>query len=394
MEMSDDPEITDIVGNPDEYIMETECSYNGTEYLHIKIYLIGVFGTMVALLNMFFNSFYTLVFVKNKSLRSSPLYYFGILAILDIILAINYILLMSVPVYFDQFGLLWLYHLFLGYLVPMMTISNTAMFGSMLLILMATVERLLRTSKSPKVETFRHFLEGKRPVVCFICISFAFLYKLCTYFELAHAENSNCTEWSRYDVIATPLAMHPDYRFWWMFLTRNVFDRVLPFIALILMNVMIIRTLKKEQNNNKSNLKDATRALIALVSLYIVGQTLQVTITVWEFWSKPELEHNYAEVYSYINDIMSLAVLISSTIRFPVYCSCNQEIYDASKFTYNELKACFFASKKRNVEYLPITIKESSQKDPVYKSQIEEVQDNSLPEKDPSGDESTTTWML
>ena len=122
---------------------------------------------------MFFNSFYTLVFVKNKSLRLSPLYYFGILAILDIILAINYILLMSVPVsvhefwnllwnafkvYFDQFGLLWLYHLFLGYLVPMMTISNTAMFGSMLLIFMATVERLLRTSKSPKVEAFRQWV--------------------------------------------------------------------------------------------------------------------------------------------------------------------------------------------------------------------------------------------
>ena len=93
------------------------------------------------------------------------------------------------------------------------------------------------------------------------------------------------------------------------------------------MNVIIIRALKKEQNNNKNNVKvsalfrnlnaqwdnfqDATRALIALVSLYIVGQTLQVTITVWEALSKAELERNYAEMYSYINDMMSLAVLIS-----------------------------------------------------------------------------------
>jgi len=392
--MSDDSDISEIVGNPDEYFMETECAYNGTEYLHIKIYLIGVFGTAVALLNMFFNSFYTLVFVKNKSLRLSPLYYFGILAILDIILAINYILLMSVPVYFDQFGLLWLYHLFLAYLVPMMTISNTAMFGSMLLIFMATVERLLRTSKAPKVEAFRHLIERRRPAVCFICICFAFFYKFCTYFELAHAENPNCTEWSKYDVIATPLAMHPDYRFWWMFLTRNLFDRVLPFIALILMNVIIIRALKKEQDNNKNNVKDATRALIALVSLYIVGQTLQVTITVWEAFSKAELEGNYAEMYSYINDMMSLAVLISSTIRFPVYCSCNQEIYDAAKLTFNELKDCIFGSEKRNVEYLPITISETSQKNSVYKSQIEEIPETPLQEKDPSGAESTTTWML
>jgi hypothetical protein len=62
-----------------------------------------VFAASIAILSLFFNSFFTLVFVLNTSLRQSPLYYFGILAVLDIIMAINYLLLMAVPVYMDQF---------------------------------------------------------------------------------------------------------------------------------------------------------------------------------------------------------------------------------------------------------------------------------------------------
>lgn len=62
-----------------------------------------MFAASIAVLSLFFNSFFTLVFVLNTSLRQSPLYYFGILAVLDIIMAINYLLLMAVPVYMDQF---------------------------------------------------------------------------------------------------------------------------------------------------------------------------------------------------------------------------------------------------------------------------------------------------
>uniref|UniRef100_A0AC34QJG4 G-protein coupled receptors family 1 profile domain-containing protein n=1 Tax=Panagrolaimus sp. JU765 TaxID=591449 RepID=A0AC34QJG4_9BILA len=390
-------EITEIVGNPDEYYVEEECSYNGTDYLHIKIYLIGVFGTALALLNIFFNSFYTLVFVKNRSLRSSPLYYFGIIAILDVIIAVNYILLMSVPVYFDQFGLLWLYHLFLTYFVPVMTISNATMFGSMLLIMMVSAERLLRTFQSEKLAVFRKLMERNRPQICLICICFSFLYKLCTYFELAHTENPNCTDWSRFDVIATPLAMHPDYRFWWMFVARNLFDRIIPFFILVLMNAMIIQTLKKcsidvnaKDVNNKMILRDATRALLALVSLYLMGQTLQVFITVWEALNKSALEAEFAELYSYINDIMTLMVLISSTLRFPVYCSCNREIFEATKATVRECKTCLAVAHGKKADYLPIAITDASTKTSVYTPQADKVSFD----QDAKPEDSTTTWML
>jgi hypothetical protein len=131
------------------------CEYFGTDFLEVKIYLICLFALLVAICSLLFNTFFVIVFLLNPSLRHSPLYYFGVLAVMDAILAVNYILLMVVPVIMDYFHYLWLYHIFLGYVRPMMTLSFVAMFCSILLIIMATVERLLRTFNAAKFGSMR-----------------------------------------------------------------------------------------------------------------------------------------------------------------------------------------------------------------------------------------------
>jgi hypothetical protein len=138
-----------------------------------------VFASGTALLSFMLNAFLVLVFAQSPKLRRSPLYYFGVLALLDLALALLYLALMSVPVYseqsptnhksapinlpfpqsVDQFRLLWLYHLFLLYLRPMLTLSNFAMFASVLMILLATTERLLLTFSGKKVN------KARRPVI-------------------------------------------------------------------------------------------------------------------------------------------------------------------------------------------------------------------------------------
>lgn len=55
----------------------------------------------------------------------------------------------------DYFEIFPLYMLFLGYLRPAMTLSNCVSFGSVLLIIMATIERLLRTFTSTRLEPMR-----------------------------------------------------------------------------------------------------------------------------------------------------------------------------------------------------------------------------------------------
>lgn len=86
----------------DYYYDYTElCQYIGTDFLEVKIYLICIFALTIAILSLIFNTFFVVVFVLNASLRRSSLFYFGILAVLDAFLAVNYMLLMVCSFHFS-----------------------------------------------------------------------------------------------------------------------------------------------------------------------------------------------------------------------------------------------------------------------------------------------------
>ncbi|EPB72992.1 hypothetical protein ANCCEY_07913 [Ancylostoma ceylanicum] len=354
----------------------TDCTYIGTDHLEVKIYLIGVFATFIAILSIIFNTFFTLVFLTNQSIRKSSVFYFGILAVIDTVMAVNYIAVMSIPVYMDYYHYLPIYHLFLSYFRLILTESNCAMFSSMLLIVLATTERLLRTFHGETILKARKFLEKHRPSVCAVCILVAVAYKVCNYWEIDVQWKPMCEEgWGQYEIIPGPLTAYHNYRFWWMFITRNALDRILPFFVLVAMNYLIIMALKKEYvrqsveskpsltdkktagpRAQRGNLRDATRALISVVSMYLMSQSLQVVLTFWETFDRESLEaEGLNVVYSYLNDIVSILTLLSSCLRFPVYCSCNRLISSASSATLTQIKNICFEQKKSTQQYTPIT---------------------------------------
>ncbi|KAK6755951.1 hypothetical protein RB195_014376 [Necator americanus] len=290
-------------------------------------------------------------------------------------MAVNYIAVMSIPVYMDYYHFLPIYHLFLSYFRLILTESNCAMFSSMLLIVLATTERLLRTFHGGTILKARKFLEKNRPTVCAVCILVAVAYKICNYWEIDVQWKPTCEEgWGQYEIIPGPLTAYHNYRFWWMFITRNALDRILPFFVLVAMNYLIIKALKKEyvrqsieakpsvvdkkpgSRAQRGNLRDATRALISVVSMYLMSQSLQVVLTFWETFDRESLEaEGLNVVYSYLNDIVSILTLLSSCLRFPVYCSCNRLISSASSSTLAQLKHICIKEKKTTQQYTPIT---------------------------------------
>ncbi|VDO83785.1 unnamed protein product [Haemonchus placei] len=263
----------------------------------------------------------------------------------------------------DYYHFLPIYHLFLSYFRIVLTESNCAMFSSMLLIVLATTERLLRTFHGDTILKARRFLEKHRPAVSAGCILFAVAYKFCNYWEIDVMWKPMCEEgWGQYEIIAGPLTAYHNYRFWWMFITRNALDRILPFFVLVAMNYLIIKgelanfgLNKIKLQSENSHFKDATRALISVVSMYLMSQSLQVVLTFWETFDRASLEsEDLNVVYSYLNDIVSILTLLSSCLRFPVYCSCNRLIYSASAATLSEMKKFCYGQKKEEREYIPI----------------------------------------
>ncbi|TKR70370.1 hypothetical protein L596_022405 [Steinernema carpocapsae] len=88
--------------------------------------------------------------------------------------------------------------------------------------------------------------------MCFLCIAIAFAYKVCTFFEIQYVEKEECSDWARYEIVPAFLAEIEVYRFWWMFATRNIVDRIIPFFALVLMNFFIIIGLKEDQRKTST----------------------------------------------------------------------------------------------------------------------------------------------
>lgn len=109
----------------------------------------------------------------------------------------------------DYYHNLPMYRLFLSYFRVVLTESNCAMFASMLLIVLATTERLLRTFEGKgflQCRKYRfplivlpnfppcRFLEKHRPSVCAFCIILAVAYKLCMYWEIDVLYKPTCEE--------------------------------------------------------------------------------------------------------------------------------------------------------------------------------------------------------
>uniref|UniRef100_A0A0N5B5R5 G_PROTEIN_RECEP_F1_2 domain-containing protein n=1 Tax=Strongyloides papillosus TaxID=174720 RepID=A0A0N5B5R5_STREA len=345
----------------DENGYQEDCRYDGTHDLHIKIYFIGVFAFSIAIISFFFNSFLTIVFQLNKNLRVTATYYFQILAIFDVFMAFNYVALMVVPVYFDKFQILWLYNIFNYYVVFLLMEGNVSIFCSVLLLVMATAERCFLNLPGCREIGISKFMKNNRRLITVCVIGISILYKGMTYFELVNIEKENCTDWERYELSLSTLGINPTYNFWFMFLTRNIVERILPFFLLIIMNFIIVRQLKKDsmstlrklqencyipgwnRTSHKKMIKDATRALVAIVSVNILCQAPQVFLTTWEIINKASLESNELRTfYSYANDTLSILCLVSSALRLPIYLSSNRPIRVASKSTIEKIfPSCF-----------------------------------------------------
>lgn len=65
------------------------------------------------------------------------------------------------------------------------------------------------------------------------------------------------------------------FRFWWVFVARNLIDRIIPFFALVLMNFLIIKTLKREHKRDFKNISPPLRATYfqAVASIAVKSKT-------------------------------------------------------------------------------------------------------------------------
>ncbi|EPB71106.1 hypothetical protein ANCCEY_09793 [Ancylostoma ceylanicum] len=168
--------------------------------------------------------------------------------------------------------------------------------ASTLLIVSASFERYVCSfSSSAGIKS------KNRMLVIAVVILSAIIMKGSVYFELELQTLPNCRPLTNLRLDLSEITRSDLYKTVWMFWCRNFLNVFLPFSLLLLLNSATIANLNKHSREfiaeqlpsllpggthaslARRKKKDATRTLAALVTIYLLSNTLNLLLTIMEF---------------------------------------------------------------------------------------------------------------
>ncbi|GMT15821.1 hypothetical protein PFISCL1PPCAC_7118, partial [Pristionchus fissidentatus] len=301
----------------------------------------AVGGTSLSVLSLFCNSLIAIVLIRSKH---SHFFFFALLAISDTFLSLMYGPVIAMEIIKDVIREVWLNRTFWNYMPALLTLCNVSMTFSTFLIILATVERYMITEKSERLRWFR----SHRGLLAFIAFVFACLLKGFMFWEFVMLPNEPCqgTLMER-ELSLTALSENLIYSKVVKFYVRNIFTVLIPFFYLIILNILIVLTLRRQQraaamfrfatSRHKANcasihilqlkVRSATRLTVLIVCSYLISNALNVAITIAEYVDYGWLtnETNYP-AYEFTTDFTSVLYIFVCATRLIVYVTCNEEI--------------------------------------------------------------------
>lgn len=219
-----------------------------------------------------------------------------------------------------------------------------------MLIVSASFERYVCSISSTPVIAPR-----KRVVVIVAVVLLAVVMKGSVFVELELHALPHCPTFVNLRLDLSDITRSESYKTVWMFWCRNFLNVFLPFTFLLVLNTATIMNLNKYSKDSvverlpsllpgsvmasdaRSKRRDATRTLAALVTVYLLSNTLNLILTIMEF-IKPELLRHLGEgrIYKYLADLSSLLTISSTAARLPLYYHCNGEIRKQLRHFFGE----------------------------------------------------------
>jgi hypothetical protein len=242
------------------------------------------------------------------------------LTIFDILIIINYIVLIIAGVCADYYQNLSLYLIWNSYVKPMFTLGRITQVAQTYSIVAVTMDRFLCIYWKDEAKIRPKY----RYLTLAGIVTFTLAFKLVTFWEV-EVFYYNCTEFAQvYTKASTLFADSADFQFY-KFYIDPIFQTYIPFLVIIVANCAIIYMLKKK--HERGRVRDATLTMLALVTCYFSANGLHVLVTVLEQTiGDAYLVDNWTLFYTFASDISSFLVLLTSSIRLPIYYLCNGRI--------------------------------------------------------------------
>lgn len=345
---------------------ENPCSvYDPTPSLEIRFYLIGVTGFSICLIGIIFNVILLKILLQ-PALRTTYLTYLSALAVIDINIAVTYIVVMSLATWYEYFNSYLLYVIWHRCLPYFFTLSRVATLASSYLIVACTVERYLEVMQLYAHRTFVRITHTKRYVVIACVLSASTAFRLVVFWEIDVVPNPVCAgTFSYYDLRRTWLVNDFYYAKVYTFYGLHIIQVFFPFVALLLLNMLIVRkwriVLRRDTVHNQSIKLDTNHKLsiqhqlangdrgggdssekeeiwkrvkcaqsarvmmIAIVTSYLLCNLLNLILTFFEHLNG-ELLEEYGDFYSFASDTVTLLTVVNATVRLPIYYASNLKI--------------------------------------------------------------------
>ncbi|KAI1727567.1 7 transmembrane receptor (rhodopsin family) domain-containing protein [Ditylenchus destructor] len=330
IEASGVPYSVENVPAESEDFWQEHCSVIPPEPL--RLILVALIGTTVALISFIFNLFLFLVLVVKKKNRKTHLLYLIILALIDVFLSASYILLFPTNLFMDYFeseilALIWWFCL-----RTVLALCHIAISASALLLTAATFERFLTISRYRT-----QFSTKSRVILSSVCVLFALAAKGPMFFELKVVPNENCTGVTKYRPEMQDWAFEEPYKTVYKFWFRSIVNTFLPFFLGLYFNIRIVSRLNQQHSaarlfrfatsEHRKNIRSATRMLVLVACCYLACNLLNVIVTAWEFIDMTSLmTPELRPFYTYSSDLVSLLTVFASAVRLPIYYACNARI--------------------------------------------------------------------
>ncbi|CAI5449519.1 unnamed protein product [Caenorhabditis angaria] len=297
-----------------------------------RFYVIGVFGTVIAIFGLIANGFLATLFLTRSIYRNSPFFFLGFVALFDTLVDAFFILLLPLEVssvYYDESGVykFWLEHVRYVYLF-----AQIVKIASVFSLIMASIERYFMT----KHWTFVGFEMRTRWIVLFLLICASIFIKYMSE-EVIVVSHENCDGYSRSAI----RIKRKDIENMGLLHSLTIF---LPFFTLIFLNGGIVLMLRKRNVQQlrsliaeltlghdlskirRKNLRSATRTLLVIISAYLISNLLSLIIIITEYVDHDFLHKNHPDLNRIALDSAALLTVVGNAIRCPAHIYSNSEI--------------------------------------------------------------------
>ncbi|CAD5224075.1 unnamed protein product [Bursaphelenchus okinawaensis] len=377
------------------------CLLNTTDNTDaFRVALVGIVGSIVALISFIENILLFYVFSTSRKLRRQNYANPVLLAFFDTVVSVCYMLTVCVPVMaYTAHSQEWI-RLWANYMRITYVIKHFALTVSNFLLVVASLERYLANGPILKQSFQKRLLViivGNKALVIFFIFFFAFLFKATLYFETdlleidCHPVEQIHPIWLDEVEIGAALDW-PVWRFW----IRKVFTIILPFLILAFCNAHIVLHLRrkrrkserqhftgppptigvtvtryplkkklrtsqrtvsqsestrsfksrgsyimKQRYSEKRGVRVATRTLVMVVGCYLISNSVSTIINIWEYLDSTFFRYDHYYFYLVASDLAGLLTICGCALRLPIYVINDHRIRNALYRAFLRLRYCY-----------------------------------------------------